>query len=188
MFEEKDIRHVETSNGDDLNEKTENIMFTWGIDGFGFGTTTFFYKDGKLKCDNEAMSKESIKKIMCKFVDNAEFVGWIIAELFQEIDDLNKKTGITAKTDQSISFKERLNNNAEDFDSIVSELLKKVDTLKDKNRTIKRLTSALQYEFPDKYPDNCTICHGDNGGVRGNENIIDGIVMCDYCNSERTDK
>jgi len=49
-------------------------MFCWGIEKFGFGTTTFFYEDGKLMCDNETLSKESIKKIMCKFVDEAEFV------------------------------------------------------------------------------------------------------------------
>ena len=30
-------------------------------------------------------------------------------------------------------------------------------------------------------PDNCELCHGEKGGVRGNENIVDGIVMCDYC-------
>lgn len=30
-------------------------------------------------------------------------------------------------------------------------------------------------------PDRCQICRGRNGGVRGNENVIDGVVMCDYC-------
>lgn len=74
-FEEKDIKYVQTSNGEfGEEEKTENIMFVWGIDKFGFGTTTFFYRDGKLMCDNEAMGKESIKKILCKFVDEAEFI------------------------------------------------------------------------------------------------------------------
>ena len=29
--------------------------------------------------------------------------------------------------------------------------------------------------------DNCQICHGAKGGVKGNENIVDGVVMCDYC-------
>lgn len=29
--------------------------------------------------------------------------------------------------------------------------------------------------------DNCEICLGRNGGVPGNENIIDGVVQCDYC-------
>jgi hypothetical protein len=29
--------------------------------------------------------------------------------------------------------------------------------------------------------DACEICHGEKGGVPGNENIIGGVVMCDYC-------
>ena len=74
-FEEKDILYVHTSDGEfGEDEGTENIMFCWSIEKFGFGTTTFFYKDGKLMCDNETLSKESIKKIMCKFVDDAEFI------------------------------------------------------------------------------------------------------------------
>jgi hypothetical protein len=32
-----------------------------------------------------------------------------------------------------------------------------------------------------KEPDGCEICHGFNGGVRGNENIVDGKIVCDYC-------
>ena len=32
-----------------------------------------------------------------------------------------------------------------------------------------------------KEHDNCYICHGSRGGVKGNENIIDNIVLCDYC-------
>ena len=73
-FEQKDIKYVQTSDGEYPKEKTENIMFTWGIDGIGFGTTTFYYKDGVLKCDNEAMGKNSIKKILCEFIDRAEFI------------------------------------------------------------------------------------------------------------------
>lgn len=53
--------------------------------------------------------------------------------------------------------------------------------------SIKRLKSDLEFLAPERYPDNCEICHGDNGGVRGNENIIDGIVTCDYCHSDRMD-
>lgn len=29
--------------------------------------------------------------------------------------------------------------------------------------------------------DNCQVCHGAKGGVPGNENRIDGKIMCDYC-------
>jgi hypothetical protein len=29
--------------------------------------------------------------------------------------------------------------------------------------------------------DNCEACKGERGGVKGNENVVDGIVLCDYC-------
>lgn len=58
---------------DDRDEKS-SIQFSWGIEGFGFGTTTFFYdKNGDLKCDNETLSKDSIKSLLCAFVDRAIF-------------------------------------------------------------------------------------------------------------------
>ncbi|KKN71258.1 hypothetical protein LCGC14_0423010 [marine sediment metagenome] len=46
---------------------------------------------------------------------------------------------------------------------------------------------------PDGYAvrkqlDNCEVCKGVKGGVRGNENIIDGVVMCDYCHAEQMNK
>ena len=31
--------------------------------------------------------------------------------------------------------------------------------------------------------DGCEICQGENGGVPGNENIIGGLTVCDYCTS-----
>lgn len=73
-FEEKDILYVHTSDGEYPDEQTENIMFAWGIEKFGFGTTTFYYDDGVLKCDSETLSKEDIKKILCAFVDGAKFI------------------------------------------------------------------------------------------------------------------
>lgn len=33
-------------------------------------------------------------------------------------------------------------------------------------------------------PDNCAVCGGRKGGIRGNENIVNGTVMCDYCEAE----
>lgn len=33
--------------------------------------------------------------------------------------------------------------------------------------------------------DDCEICLGAKGGIKGNENIVDGIKMCDYCHSEK---
>ena len=34
------------------------------------------------------------------------------------------------------------------------------------------------------YPDNCQVCSGDRGGIRGNENIVGGVIMCDYCSAD----
>lgn len=31
--------------------------------------------------------------------------------------------------------------------------------------------------------DNCEMCMGIKGRTPGNENVIDGIVVCDYCHS-----
>lgn len=31
--------------------------------------------------------------------------------------------------------------------------------------------------------DDCQICHGEEGGVQGNENLINGVRVCDYCHS-----
>ena len=48
---------------------------------------------------------------------------------------------------------------------------------------IERLRKRLHFELPEKYPDNCEICKGVNLGVRGNENVVDGKKMCDYCHA-----
>ena len=32
--------------------------------------------------------------------------------------------------------------------------------------------------------DNCSSCNGEKGGVPGNENIINGCQVCDYCHAE----
>ncbi len=29
--------------------------------------------------------------------------------------------------------------------------------------------------------DKCQVCEGSHGGVRGNENVMDGTIICDYC-------
>jgi hypothetical protein len=32
--------------------------------------------------------------------------------------------------------------------------------------------------------DNCQVCHGTRGGQWGNENLVNGVVMCDDCHAE----
>lgn len=36
----------------------------------------------------------------------------------------------------------------------------------------------------EQVPDRCQTCHGKRGGMLGNENIINGAMMCDYCTSD----
>jgi len=38
----------------------------------------------------------------------------------------------------------------------------------------------------DEYTDldNCEVCNGERGGVPGNENSINGVVVCDYCTAD----
>jgi len=39
-------------------------------------------------------------------------------------------------------------------------------------------------ELWSKLPDECEVEGCERKGVRGNENIVKGIIMCDYCNSK----
>jgi hypothetical protein len=48
------------------------------------------------------------------------------------------------------------------------------------NEPIRRV---LQEMKEDRERDNCEICGGEKGGVPGNENIVDGVRMCDYCHA-----
>lgn len=36
--------------------------------------------------------------------------------------------------------------------------------------------------------DNCEQCNGSKGGQKGNENIVNGKIICDYCNADAIDK
>ena len=49
--------------------------FQWGIDKVGFGTVSFENDgNGGVTCENEGMSKETIKRLLCYMVDHAEFI------------------------------------------------------------------------------------------------------------------
>lgn len=58
------------------NELEDGLAFdlAWTTESAGFGHTTFYNKKGKLYCDNETMSKDFVKAVMCKFVDEAVFL------------------------------------------------------------------------------------------------------------------
>lgn len=51
----------------------------------------------------------------------------------------------------------------------------------------KRTSPRLQ-KILDSLKDGCEICGGAKGGVPGNENIIDGKRVCDYCHAEMLEK
>lgn len=36
--------------------------------------------------------------------------------------------------------------------------------------------------------DACQVCKGKRGGEPGNENLVNGVVMCDYCHSQWLDE
>lgn len=46
------------------------VSFNWSAKGTGFGEFYFYEKDGKLMCSNELKSKEFIKLMLCKMVDD----------------------------------------------------------------------------------------------------------------------
>lgn len=44
----------------------------WSLKGIGFGQFYFYEKEGRIYCDNECMSKESIKRVLSAMVDQCE--------------------------------------------------------------------------------------------------------------------
>jgi hypothetical protein len=32
--------------------------------------------------------------------------------------------------------------------------------------------------------DECSRCHGMRGGVKGNENVVNGVLLCDHCSAD----
>lgn len=48
--------------------------FRWSASGIGFGQVYFRYDEDRdvIYCDNEMMSKEFIKRILCRMVDECE--------------------------------------------------------------------------------------------------------------------
>jgi hypothetical protein len=53
-------------------EPNPGAYFRWSKKGRGFGELSFYFKDDKLMCGNELMSKEFIKKMLCLMVDECE--------------------------------------------------------------------------------------------------------------------
>lgn len=48
----------------------EPVTFQWGARGVGWGQVVFFHADGnRVHCHNEMMSKEFLKQILCRMID-----------------------------------------------------------------------------------------------------------------------
>ena len=48
-------------------------IFRWTAKGIGFGEFTIYHgDDGELRIDNEAMSREFIKRMFCQMIDECE--------------------------------------------------------------------------------------------------------------------
>lgn len=46
-----------------------------------------------------------------------------------------------------------------------------------------RLGQWLPKLLPLQHRDNCQVCFGYRGGIAGNENIEDGVTICDHCSA-----
>ncbi len=57
---------------DDACVPNGGSQFQWTAKGVGFGEFYFYEEDGKIKCSNELMGKEFIKRMLCKMVDECE--------------------------------------------------------------------------------------------------------------------
>jgi len=53
--------------------KDKPICIKWAREGVGFGEIVFYYDEGELMCENECMSADFIKKVLCDLVDDAKF-------------------------------------------------------------------------------------------------------------------
>jgi len=49
------------------------VIIRWSEKGRGFGEYAFWQRNGKIYCDNEEDSRETVKRILCRMVDQAIF-------------------------------------------------------------------------------------------------------------------
>lgn len=56
----------------DSCEPTDGVQFSWMAKDIGFGSMYFYIseKDGMVHCNNEYMSKDFLKRMLCKMVDD----------------------------------------------------------------------------------------------------------------------
>lgn len=68
-------RKLKAKAADGTFDASHNGAFglKWGTKGAGFGTVSFAMVNGKIECQNEMMSKEFVKEVLAKMVDDAIF-------------------------------------------------------------------------------------------------------------------
>lgn len=60
-----------------------------------------------------------------------------------------------------------------------NESFKRLEIVGELTNFVKKLVA--EEEIFLKEHDNCQMCYGIKGGEKGNENILHGVKMCDYC-------
>lgn len=53
----------------------------------------------------------------------------------------------------------------------------------EKLNALEAAKTYLKSTSPGEEKDNCAFCLGAKGGVRGNENVVGGVIVCDYCSA-----
>lgn len=95
-------------------------------------------------------------------------------------DQLEKRYSLDQKQfDKTLACLAELENMLEDK----IHLLRNVNPDPEFRKTAKEVNKLLE-ELWNMQTDNCEICLGESGGTLGNENIIDGVTVCDYCHAE----
>lgn len=79
MVDEETLKGIQKffdSCPDNISPNQEVVGFSWTKEGIGFGEFVFITDPdtGVIKCNCEAMSKEFVKEMLCKLVDESEFI------------------------------------------------------------------------------------------------------------------
>lgn len=48
--------------------------------------------------------------------------------------------------------------------------------------------SYTSADYKEALRDKCEVCEGERGGTYGNENVVDGVIKCDYCTADDMNK
>lgn len=57
-------RALKDASTPEITFLSANLYINWGWAGCGFGQLSVDFEDGKVLCDNECMSRESVRKIL----------------------------------------------------------------------------------------------------------------------------